>query len=112
MRTSKRKICTKPKNVVPSSPPKNKPDKNRKWFNGLTKAPTGTFESVEIEELEKHYICRVQSIPADEEGYQDVLISSDKILPKRLKIGRQILKIVSADDANEQQRDVIKRILT
>ena len=86
VRTSKPKIWTKPKNVTPSSSPKNKPDKNRKWFNGLTKAPTGTFESVEIEELEKHYIARAQSIPANEEGYQYVLISSDKILPKRLKI--------------------------
>ena len=98
-------IWTKPKNVAPSSPPKNKPDKNRKWFNGLTKAFTGTFESVEIEEMEKHYIARVQSTPADEEGYHDVLISSNKILPKGLKIGGQILKIVSADDANEQQRN-------
>ena len=77
----------------------------------MTKAPAGTFESVEIEELEKHYFARVQSFPADEEGYKDVLISSDKILPKRLKIGGQILKIISADDANEQQRNVIKRIL-
>ena len=75
---------------------------------------TGTLESVEIEELEKFLdIARVESIPADDEGYQDVLISSDKILPKRLKIGREIiLKIASADDANERQRDVIKRILT
>ena len=70
------------------------------------------FESVEIDELEQHYIDRVQSIPADEEGYQDLLISNDKILPKRLKIGCQILKLVSADDANEQQRNVVKRILT
>ena len=111
VRTSKRKICTKPKNIAPSSPTKIKPDKNRKWFNGLAKAPTGTFESVDIEELEKHYIARVQSIPMDEDGYQDVFISSDKILPKRLKIGRLILKIVSADDANEQQRNVIKKIV-
>ena len=103
VRTSKPKIWTKPKNVAPSSPPKNKPDMNRKWFNGLTKAPTGTFESVEIEELEKRYIVRVQSIPADEKGYNDVLNSSEKILPKRLKIGRQILKILSADDADEQR---------
>ena len=36
VRTSKRKICTKLKNIAPSSPQKNKPDKNRKWFNGLT----------------------------------------------------------------------------
>ena len=86
--TLKPKICTKPKNVDPSSHPKNKPENNRKWFNRLTKAPTGTFESVEIDELEKHYIARVQSIPADEEGYQDVLISSDKILLKRLKDAR------------------------
>ena len=69
VRTSKPKVWTKPKNVAPSSPPKNKPDKNRKWFNGLTKAPTGTFESVQIEELKKHYIAHVQSIPVDEEGY-------------------------------------------
>ena len=55
VRTLKLKICTKPKNAAPLSPPKNKPDKNRKWFNGLTKAPTGMFESIEIEELEKHY---------------------------------------------------------
>ena len=86
VRTSKPKIWTKPKNVAPSSPPKNKPDKHRKWFNGLTKAPSGTFESVKIEELEKHYITWVQSFPVDEEGYQDVLISRDKILSKSLKI--------------------------
>ena len=30
VRTSKRKICTRPKKVAISSPPKNKPDKNRK----------------------------------------------------------------------------------
>ena len=77
----------------------------------LTKAPTGTFELVEIKELEKHHIARVQSIKADEEGYKDVLIYSNKILPQRLKIGRQILKN-SADDTNKQQRDVMKRILT
>ena len=81
VRTSNGKVWTEPKNVAPSSPPKNKPDKNRKWFNGLTKANIGTFESVEIEELEKHYIARLQRIPADEEGHQDVLISSNKILP-------------------------------
>ena len=112
VQTSKRKSCTKPKNVAPSSPPKNMPHKNMKWLNWLTKGPTGTFESVEIDELEKHYIARVQSISADEDWYQDVLIPSDKILPKLLKIEPQILKIVSADDANEQQRDGMKTILT
>ena len=56
---------------------------------------TGSFELVTIEELEKYYIALVKV-----EGYQDVLISSDKPLLRRLKIGHLMLKIVSAADAN------------
>ena len=55
--------------------------------SGLTKAHTGQLESVNVEELEKHCIARVNYILAEEEGFQDVLISSDEPLPKRLKTG-------------------------
>ena len=56
------------------------------------------------EELEKH--------PVKEEGFQDAHISSEKPIPKLLKIGHQKLKIVSADTANEHHKLVIKKILT
>ena len=35
--TSKLESCIKPNNDAPSSPPKNKPNKNQKWFNGFSK---------------------------------------------------------------------------
>lgn len=41
---------------------KTNPGMSRKWFTGLTKAPPGIYESVEIEELEKHCVAGVQNI--------------------------------------------------
>ena len=96
----------KPKQTnVASSPQKIKRLKNRKWYSGLTKAPTGLFEWDVTGVLEKHFIARA----ADEDGFEDVLIASDKHLPKQIKIG-QILKITSVDDVNEPQK-VIRKIL-
>ena len=88
----------KPKQTnITSSPQKIK---NRVWYSSLTKAPKGLFESDVTGVLEKHFIARVQYIPADEAGFKDVLIASDKPLPKQLKIGQQLLKITSVDDVN------------
>ena len=38
------------------------------------------------------------NIPTDKDGFEDVLIASDKPLPKQLKIGQQLLKITSGDE--------------
>ena len=94
----------KPKQTNTTSSPQK--INNHVWYSGLTIAPKGLFESDVTGALEKHFIARVQYIPADEAGFEDVLIASDKPLPKQLKIGQQLLKITSVD-VNEQQKGII-----
>ena len=70
------------------------------------------FEAVAVEELVQPCLPRVQYITAEGGRIQDVLISCGKPLAKRLRVGPQTLKIVSADNTNEQQKGVMKWILT